>query len=78
VPLASKFGRRASAIYSTDAKRGGIVATARIVDCVSDSSSPWFFGRFGFVLADVQAVPFLPTKGALGFFDWRAVGGGAR
>lgn len=72
VPLASKFGRRASAVHSTDAKRGGIVGVATIVDCVQESSSPWFFGRYGFVLADVRAVPFIPVKGALGFFEWRA------
>jgi hypothetical protein len=70
VPLASKFGRRASAIHSLDAKRGGIVGVATVTDCVDDSESLWFFGRYGFVLADVRAVPFIPVKGALGFFEW--------
>lgn len=54
---------------------GGIIATAEIVDCVEQSDSPWFFGRYGFVLANVQPVPFLPCKGALGLFDWRKVNG---
>jgi hypothetical protein len=63
--------RRARAIHSDAAKRGGIIATAEIVDCVRQSESPWFFGPYGFVLANVQPVPFLPCKGALGFFDWR-------
>jgi len=71
VPLPSKFGRRASAIHSTDAKRGGIIGTAEIVDCVDDHDSPWFAGRYGFVLRNVQPVEFIPCKGALGFFDWR-------
>lgn len=71
-PMASRLDRRASAIHSTDAKRGGIVGVALIVDCITGSDSPWFFGRFGFVLRDVRPVPFIPVKGALGFFDWRA------
>lgn len=52
-------------------ERGGIVGVAEIVDCVSVSESPWFFGRYGFLLRNVEPVPFIPVKGALGFFDWR-------
>ncbi|MVA91574.1 hypothetical protein GOZ80_06010 [Agrobacterium vitis] len=52
-------------------QRGGIVATAEIVNCVDRSASPWFFGTFGFVLRNVQPVEFIPVKGALGFFEWR-------
>lgn len=51
--------------------RGGIVGTAEIIACVEHSNSPWFFGRYGFVLANVKPVDFIPVKGALGFFDWR-------
>ncbi|WP_319517281.1 ASCH domain-containing protein [uncultured Martelella sp.] len=51
--------------------RGGIIGTVEIVDCVTTSESPWFFGRFGFVLRNPQPVSFVPVKGALGFFDWR-------
>lgn len=54
-----------------DLPRGGIVGTAEIVDCVSDSESPWFFGRYGFVLRQVKPVDFIPVRGALGFFEWR-------
>ena len=48
--------------------RGGIVGMARIVDCVTDMDSQWFFGRYGFVLRDAFPVPFIPCKGQLGFF----------
>jgi hypothetical protein len=48
--------------------RGGIVGEAEIVDCVWDSDSPWFFGTYGFVLANAKPLPFYPCKGALGFF----------
>ena len=49
-------------------ERGGIVGKARIVDCVSRSESPWFFGEYGFVLRDAKPLPFHECKGALGFF----------
>jgi len=52
-------------------QRGGIVGTAEIVDCVTRSPSPWFFGTYGFVLRNVQPVDFIPCKGALGFFKWQ-------
>lgn len=53
-------------------ERGGIIGVAEIVDCVSASDSPWFFGRYGFVLRNAKPVEFIQVKGALGFFDWRA------
>lgn len=51
-----------------DLPRGGIVGRARIVDCVTQSDSPWFVGRFGFVLADVEPLPFVECRGALALF----------
>lgn len=54
-----------------DLHRGGIIGTVEIVECVTTSDSPWFFGRFGFVLRDPRPVDFIPVKGLLGFFDWR-------
>ncbi len=51
--------------------KGGIIGTAEIVDCVDHSDSPWFTGPYGFVLANVQPVPFIPVKGAQGMFKWK-------
>ena len=49
---------------------GCIVGTVEIVDCVKESSSPWFFGKYGFVLANPIALPSpIPYKGQLGFFE---------
>lgn len=48
---------------------GGIVGEAEIVDCVEQSDSPWFFGRYGFVLRNAKPLPFRPYKGRLGFFE---------
>lgn len=50
--------------------RGCIVGRVDIIDCVSSSSSPWFFGEYGFVLANPVAFARpVPFKGALSFFD---------
>ncbi len=50
--------------------KGGICGRVTITDCVTSSPSPWFFGKFGFVLEDpVTRVPFHPSVGRLGFFD---------
>lgn len=53
---------------------GYLVGTVDIIDCVSESESPWFCGKYGFVLANPHAfsVP-MPCTGALGFFDVDAV-----
>ena len=50
-------------------ERGGIVGQARMVDCVTAHPSQWFFGPYGFVLADAQPLPFRRCRGQLGFFD---------
>jgi hypothetical protein len=57
--------------FFIDQPRGGIIGTAEIVDCVDHSDSPWFTGPYGFVLANVQPVPFIPVKGAQGMFKWK-------
>lgn len=50
-------------------ERGGIVGKAFLTDCVNQSSSPWFFGRLGFVLENAKPLPFAVCKGQLGFFN---------
>lgn len=57
--------------WARSLRRGGIVGTADIVDCVEQSDDPWFFGPYGLVLDNAQPVEFIPVKGALGLFDWR-------
>ncbi|GGZ31810.1 hypothetical protein [Asticcacaulis endophyticus] len=56
----------------TDARFGGIVAVATITEIVTEDDSPWFQGRYGYRLANVSPVKFIPLVGALGFFNWRA------
>ena len=50
-------------------ERGGIVGQATVTGCCDGGLSPWFFGKFGFELADAKPLPFLPYKGQLGFFN---------
>lgn len=51
-----------------DFHTGGIIAKATLVDVVTESKNPWFLGRYGFVLENVERMPFRPCKGALSFF----------
>jgi hypothetical protein len=51
--------------------RGGIIGTVEVVDVVSESDSPWFFGPRGLVLRDPQPCEFIPAIGALGYFEWK-------
>jgi hypothetical protein len=50
-------------------ERGGIVGITHCNGSVDVSSSPWFFGPYGFVLSQARPLPFIPFKGMLGFFD---------
>jgi len=45
---------------------GGIVGMTNIIDCVDAHPSPWFEGKFGFVLDRSHELPFMPWKGSLG------------
>jgi hypothetical protein len=51
--------------------RGGIVGQAEIVNAVRHSTSPWFFGPYGLVLANAEPLPFRACRGMLGFFHAR-------
>lgn len=59
-------------------ERGGVVGEASMVDCVTWSPSPWFFGEYGFVLSGATPLPFRACKGQLGFFqiDYEALAEG--
>lgn len=48
--------------------RGGVVGMMRIVDCVTEMDSRWFFGKYGFVIRDAFPIPIVACRGQLGFF----------
>lgn len=50
--------------------RGGIIGSVEVVDVVSDSASPWFFGPRGLVLRNPRPCDFIPSIGYLGYFVW--------
>jgi len=49
---------------------GAIIGEVDITGCVDHSDSPWFFGPYGFTLANpvLYGEP-IPCKGMLGFFE---------
>ena len=51
--------------------RGGIIGSVDVVDVVSESESPWFFGPRGLVLANAKPIDFIGSYGALGYFTWK-------
>jgi hypothetical protein len=51
--------------------RGAIIGVVDVVDVVRQSSSPWWCGPVGLVLANPRPVTPIPCKGQLGFFPWR-------
>lgn len=53
-----------------DLARGGIIGSVEVVDVVTDSTSPWFFGPRGLVLRDPRPCAFVPSSGQLGYFAW--------
>jgi hypothetical protein len=54
---------------SDEFPRGGIVGHVDVIDVVRISSSPWFEGPCGLVLANPKPLPFRACRGMLGFFE---------
>lgn len=52
-----------------DLAKGGIVGVARLIEVMRGSTSPWFEGPFGLVLADARPLRLIPYPGQLGLFD---------
>lgn len=46
---------------------GGIIGVVNIVGRVITSTSPFFFGPFGYLLEGQTEIPFVPCQGRLGF-----------
>ncbi len=47
---------------------GGIIGYAEIYDCVTESYSPWFVGKYGLMIRNPKPLPFTPCRGKLSFF----------
>ncbi|MEM8593112.1 MAG: hypothetical protein AAGF13_11355 [Pseudomonadota bacterium] len=60
--------------HPTELARGAIIGAVDVVDIVSESDSEWFGGQMGLVLENALACEPIPCPGALGYFEWRALG----
>ena len=65
---------RISGLYDAPSEhhcpKGVIIGVATITGCVTESDDPWFFGPYGWKLADVIALPEpIPCRGAQGLWD---------
>jgi hypothetical protein len=56
------------------AECGGLVGEVELVDCVTQSRSPWFCGKYGFVLKNALTYYFTPCKGTTFFFHPKVFG----
>lgn len=55
------------------AVNGKVLGVVELYGCVTDSQSPWFFGKFGFQLRNQERLTApVPAKGALGWWEWNA------
>ena len=61
-------GRRLELDLPKAFETGGIVGEAVITGCVGQSDDEWFVGKRGILMRDARPLPFVPCKGALGFF----------
>ena len=51
-------------------RSSAIIGEVDIVDCVTSSDSPWFTGRYGFILANPKLYDNpIPCKGKRNFFE---------
>lgn len=61
--------------HKTHWERGAIIGEVDVVDCVTQSSSPWFTGPYGFVLKNpVLYDRPISCKGKLGLFEPETTG----
>lgn len=56
------------ALLNINDEYGGIIGYAEIIDCVTSSNSPWFVGKYGFIIKNPRSLPFTACKGKLSFF----------
>ena len=69
-PLQRQYVKDSNIIIPDTLTTGCIVGEVDIVDCVTQSNSPWFEGAYGFVLANpIMYETPVPCKGKLGFFE---------
>jgi hypothetical protein len=64
------LGDWAAGMAEGEMERGGIIGCAEVVDCVRDSSSPWWMGPVGLILANARPLPFARCQGTVAPLVW--------
>jgi hypothetical protein len=60
---------RLRAMPSDEYPMGAVIAVARLARVVTASDDPWFFGPYGWMLTEVQAIEPVPCRGAQGLWQ---------
>lgn len=61
-------------VLSRGMATGGIIGVVDIWDMVEESDSPWFLGKYGFLLRDPRPIPLIPCSGTIFPLLWEAPG----
>lgn len=61
--------RRRFLLGKRNMPKGHIIGVVDIVDCVTESSSKWFEGPYGFVLANPRSIEPIPFRGKLSIYN---------
>lgn len=48
---------------------GAIIGVVDVIDCVTECDSPWFFGPYGYILANPRSFEPIPCRGQLGIWN---------
>lgn len=70
--IAASQGVKLPAVTARQMREAGgcLVGRVRVTGCSAASSSPWFFGTWGFALADpAPLIRPVPCRGSQGLFD---------
>ena len=60
-----------SALADDECEYGKIIGYVDLVDVVTESESPWFEGKYGWVLENPVILPkAIPAKGKLGIWEY--------
>lgn len=68
--ISELYPKHRKLIEKSKAYRGGILGYVNMVDCVKSHSSPWFYGKYGFVFELPEKMEFVRIKGKLSIFDF--------
>ncbi len=60
--------------HPMDLARGAIIGTVEVTGIITASDSEWFGGAAGLTLREPEPCTPIPSRGALGYFEWQPGG----